>query len=127
MSERLSLFSYAKAGYYYWTPVRWDAEQTNGGGFSTGFNAGALFRMTGPFTVGLSFGYDYLADLYNGMNVNLAVSLDFPGLEGANFDVDIKDIKIIPLYPVLYGYGEKHRKARRERRQHPVLYGTVYG
>lgn len=103
-NERLSLYTSGRAGYYYWTPFDWDAEDSNGGGFTVGGGAGVLFRIAGPFTMGLNFSYEYLSSLYNGLSVNIAVELDFPGLESENIDVEIYDIKIIPLYPVLYGY-----------------------
>ena len=104
LGDRFSLFANGKAGYYYWTPVDWDAGETNGGGFIAGGSIGALFRIAGPFTLGASAEYDYLGNLYNGLSVNIAVRLDFPGLKGDSIDSELDEIKIIPLYPVLYGY-----------------------
>ncbi len=107
-TERLSVYAAGKAGYYYWAPLAWDAEGVNGGGFTAGGGAGALFRITGPLTLGANVSYEYLNKLYNGISVNLAVNFDFPGLKSESIDVEIDDIRIIPLFPVLYGYYSNH-------------------
>jgi tetratricopeptide (TPR) repeat protein len=104
LGDRFSVYAKGRAGYYHWGPVDWDAEGSTGGGFITGASAGALFRIAGPFTAGLTASYGYYAGLYNGLSINLAVKLDFPGLPDENIDIELNDIKLMPLYPVLYGY-----------------------
>ena len=103
-NNRLSIYASAKAGYYHWSPLDWDAGESNGGGFGTGGNAGVMFRVAGPFTLAAGAAYEYLAELYNGLSISLTARLDFPGLEDEKIDIELEEIKTIPLFPVLYSY-----------------------
>lgn len=100
--------SSGRAGYYYWGPVGWEADGSNGGGLFAGGGGGALFRLSGPFTLGAEVSYDYYSELYNGLGLKLAVTLDFPALEGESNSIHIQNIKLYPLFPVLYGYYNNH-------------------
>jgi hypothetical protein len=107
--DRFSVFAQGKVGYYYWGPGGgWDAGDSNGGGLTVGGGAGALFRIAGPFTVGAGVAYDFYSKLYNGFSFRLAVRLDFPGLEKETGTLKIQDIRLQPLFPVLYSYYDNH-------------------
>ena len=108
LGRRFSLFADARAGYYYWGPGGWDAEGVNGGGLTFGGSAGGLFRIGGPFTLGAGVSYDYYAKLYNGLSFRLSVRLDFPALERERGTVELRKIKLMPLFPVLFSYYDNH-------------------
>ncbi len=105
LNDRLSLFSGGQAGYYYWNPGGgWDADDSNGSGLVLSADAGVLFRIAGPFTLGTGVSYDYYNNLYNGVSFHLAVHLDYPELKREGLDLDMGNIRLIPLFPVLYSY-----------------------
>ena len=106
--DRFSVYAEGHAGYYYWGAGGWDAGDTTGGGLVFGGGAGALFRVAGPFTLGLGASYDYYSNLYNGLNITLAVSLDFPALEKETGTLELQEIQFLPLFPVLYSYYAKN-------------------
>ncbi len=108
LSERLSLVASGRAGYYYWGPVGWDSGGANGGGLFLGAGAGAFFRIAGPLTLGAEVSYNLYSNLFNGIGFKLNVSLDFPGLESEKNNLEIKGIKLLPLFPVLYSYYDNH-------------------
>ncbi len=104
LGERLSLVADATVGYYVWDAAGWDAGESTGGDPVFGGGAGARFRVAGPVTLGAEVSYDYYANLYNGLNVTLSASLDFPALEKETGTLELQDIRVLPLFPVLYGY-----------------------
>ncbi len=108
LSDRLSLFAAGRTGYYYWGPVGWEADGENGGGLFLGGGGGALFRLSGPATLGAELSYDYYSDLYNGLGIKLAVSLDFPALKTESNAIEVRSIKLHPLFPVLFSYYGGH-------------------
>ena len=108
LGRRFSLFADGRVGYYYWGPGGWDAGGGNGGGLTFGGSAGGLFRIGGPFTLGAGVSYDYYAKLYNGLSFRLSVRLDFPALERERGTVELREIKLMPLFPVLYSYYSSH-------------------
>ncbi|MBU0955229.1 MAG: tetratricopeptide repeat protein [Spirochaetes bacterium] len=104
LGDRLSLFAEGLAGYYQWDASGWDAGENAGGGFVAAASAGALFRIAGAFTMGAGVSYDYYDKLYNGLRLQLSVTLDLPGLAGERSSIEIREIRLMPLFPVLYSY-----------------------
>ncbi|MBN2873778.1 MAG: hypothetical protein JXM71_01685, partial [Spirochaetales bacterium] len=106
--ERFSLYASGQGGYYQWQGAGWDAGDVAGGGFVLGGSGGALFKVAGNFTLGASVSYDYYSSLYNGLGVSLALSLDYPGMAAPTGSVILEDIRLLPLFPVLYSYYTSH-------------------
>ena len=109
LNDRFSLYTGGQAGYYYWNPGGgWNADDSNGSGLVLCADTGALFRLAGPLTLGAGISYDYYDDLYNGISFKLALHLDYPELEKEGLDLDMGNIRLLPLYPVLYSYYGSH-------------------
>jgi tetratricopeptide (TPR) repeat protein len=108
LGERFSLYANGQGGYYQWGGKGWDAADSAGGGLVVGGGAGALFKVAGNFTIGARVSYDYYSSLYNGLGVSLALSLDYPGMEAPSGKVILEDIRLLPLFPVLYSYYTSH-------------------
>ena len=109
LNDRFSLYTGGQAGYYYWNPGGgWNADDSNGSGLVLSADTGALFRLAGPLTLGAGISYDYYDDLYNGISFKLALHLDYPELEKEGLDLDMGNIRLLPLYPVLYSYYGSH-------------------
>ncbi len=102
--RRFSIYAGGRVGYYYRSTGEWDSENFSGGGFYTGGGVGGLFRVSGPFTLGAGVSYDYYSELYNGLRISLSGRLDFPGLKEETGSLELRDIKLLPLFPVLYSH-----------------------
>lgn len=103
LGERLSLFADIQGGYYYWGSAGWESGVNNSGGFALAAGGGALFRIAGPLTLGAAVSYRYYDALYNGLSISLKARLDFPALPNAESPLRIEEIRLLPLFPVLYG------------------------
>lgn len=108
INERLSFSAGVRAGYYYWGASGWEPDVSNVGGVLLSGSAGALFRISGPFTAGVSAGYDYYSNLFNGLRLGIGMRLDFPGLDQQKSTIEIDTIRLLPLFPVLYRYYDSH-------------------
>lgn len=122
LGSRFTLYGYGLFGYYQWSPIGWDSGDGSGGSLMVRGSAGLNFRLTGPFTLGLAGSYDYLGGLYNGFSVNLALKFDIPitprsrqprietymdkkpGRLETGKGVELRDINLTHLFPVLYKY-----------------------
>ena len=63
-----------------------------------------LVRISSTFTAGLNAAYDYYNNLYNGLRLGLNMSLDFPGIQLHKITIEIDNIKLFPLFPVLWSF-----------------------
>ena len=128
LGNRFSLYARGGAGYYYFDAMGWDSGGSNGGGLTYGGGAGAAVRLFGSFSLGLGASYDYYNQLYNGLSVSLYGRLDFgPGakeravrvysdtqeiqideMKSNGMGVQLQDIELINLYPVLYKYYDSN-------------------
>ncbi|TFG59473.1 MAG: transglutaminase domain-containing protein, partial [Spirochaetales bacterium] len=127
LGDRCALLGHGEVGYYYWTSAGWDAGGTNGGGLMISAGAKGTFRIAGPFTLGVGVSYDYYANLYNGLRFELAARFVFssavqpkpaarkppaeikpePLIETGK-GVEMRDIKLFQLFPVLYKYYDNN-------------------
>lgn len=126
LGERFAVHAFGHIGYYYWGPAGWDTGGGNGGDLLFRGGAGGSFRIAGPFAVGLGVSYDYLGKLYNGLSLSLVARLDFPltaappkprevpaekikpqPLEKGK-GVELRDINLTHLFPVLYKYYDSN-------------------
>ncbi len=121
LGDRFAMLAQGNVGYYYWNGIDWDATGVNGGGLMINAGTGAVFRIAGPFSLGVGASYDYYADLYNGLRFDVAFQLDFPiaggerpvrektepkqkpePLKEKGEGVELGDIRLFTLFPVLY-------------------------
>jgi hypothetical protein len=108
LGDRLSLHAELLGGYYYWGASGWDPGIDNVGGFVLSGGAGALMRISSSFTAGLKATYSYYNNLYNGFSIGVNMRLDFPGIQLQNSNIEIDNIDLFPLFPVLYRYYNTH-------------------
>ncbi|TFG62149.1 MAG: hypothetical protein E4H36_08675 [Spirochaetales bacterium] len=127
LGDRFALLGHGGFGYYYWNSAGWDAGGTNGGGLMISAGAKGTFRIAGPFTLGVGVAYDYYANLYNGLRFELVARFIFSSavqpkpavkksaaevkpepLNETGKGVEIRDVKLFPLFPVLYKYYDNN-------------------
>lgn len=127
VGERIVLSAHGSAGYYYFNTVGWDAEGGIGGNFIFGGGADGIFRFTNAFALGLGVSYDYYSSLFNCFGLSLTARMDFPIavrerpvrekkskeiksqlLDEKGKGLEIRDITLAPLFPVLYKYYDKN-------------------
>ena len=127
IGERIVLSAHGSAGYYYFNTVGWDAVGGTGGDFVFAGGAGGIFRLTDAFALGLGVSFDYYSSLYNGFGISLTARMDFPLtvrerpvkeskpkeivpelLDEKGNGLEIRDITLTPLFPVLYKYYDKN-------------------
>ncbi|MBF9016431.1 MULTISPECIES: lipopolysaccharide assembly protein LapB [unclassified Oceanispirochaeta] len=125
LGDKFSIFARAGAGYYFFNALGWDTGGNNGGGLRFGGAGGGAFNIAGPFSMGLGLSYDYYSDLYNGLGISINARFDFvsetgkravrdysaddnkkidPMKEGKGKGVELRDMELITLFPVLYKY-----------------------
>jgi len=127
INEKITLSAYGTAGYYYFNTVGWDAADGTGGDLVFSGGAGGTFQLTGRWALGMGLSYDYYSSLYNGFGISLSARMDFPLtvrerpvreskpkkivpelLDEKGKGLEIRDITLVPLFPVLYKYYDKH-------------------
>lgn len=127
MSEKIVLSAFGTAGYYYFNTVGWDAANGTGGDLVFGGGAGGTFQLTDMWALGLGVSYDYYSSLYNGFGLSLTARMNFPLtvkkrpvreqkpkeivpqlLDEKGKGLEIRDITLAPLFPVLYKYYDKN-------------------
>ena len=65
------------------------------------------FNFTPSFSLGISAGYKYLYDIYNGANAGLALRF-VPGSGSSRSKIEIPEIQFIPVFPVFYSYYDEN-------------------
>lgn len=124
LGERLLLSAYGSAGYYYFDTIGWNMTGGTGGDFVFSGGAEGSFQLTKTLALGLGVSYDYYLKLYNGIGVTLAARMDFPLkaaekklkpktpaiqlLDEKGKGVELRDISLSPLFPVLYKYYDNN-------------------
>ena len=127
MGDNLVLYANGSIGYYYFNTIGWDAVDGTGGDLVFSGGAGGTFKLTNKLSLGLGFSYDYYSSLYNGFGISLSARMDFPLtvrerpvreskpkeivpelLDEKGKGLEIRDITLSPLFPVLYKYYDKN-------------------
>ena len=67
----------------------------------------ASFNFTPSFSLGISGGYKYLYDIYNGINAGLTLRF-VPGSGTSRSKLEIPEIQFIPVFPVFYSYYDEN-------------------
>jgi len=65
------------------------------------------FNFTPSFSLGISAGYKYLYEIYNGMSAGLSVSFT-PGGSESKSKIIIPEIQFDPVFPVFYSYYDEN-------------------
>ena len=109
IGNRFIINTHAIAGLYYWSPVDWDIERENIGGFLFGGGTGLSFQLSKSFSIGLDVSYKYYSQLYNGISSSIAVGWNRDLTREQLFEergkgLELLNISISPIFPVLYKY-----------------------
>lgn len=115
LGERLTVSAGGMAGYYHWFPSGWDAGGMNGGGFAFTAGAGGAYGFTDRLSMEFSVGYGYYLQLMNQLEVSLFLKINLPDADGKapveklkGKGVDITDLHLGPVFPVMYSYYDSH-------------------
>lgn len=127
INEKITLSAYGTVGYYYFNTVGWDAADGTGGDLVFSGGSTGTFQLTDMWALGLGVSYDYYSSLYNGFGISLNVRMDFPlavrerpvreqktkeivpqFLDEKGKGLELRDITLLPLFPVLYKYYDKN-------------------
>lgn len=136
LGDRFALLIHGSAGYYTWTGVGWDPGDVETASWMAQGGADAVFRLTGPFSLGVGAYFDYYDQLYNGLGFDMTLRLDFPltaakesvtaepvpdaipqpltGMDNlqsrnpGNADLSVEGIELKQLFPVLYKYYDEN-------------------
>ena len=124
LGNRFGLNIFGNFGYYSWNPVGWDAGDGNGGDFYIKTGAAGTFKLSGPFSLGIGSSYDFMKNLYNGINFSLLLKMDVPvkSSSGTSFmpggmqpqtledgrGIGLQEITLNQLFPVLYKYYDNN-------------------
>ena len=123
IGDKILLSAYGTVGYYYFGTSGWTAPGGTGGDLAYAGGLDGTFRITKAFSLGMGVSYDYYSKLYNGIGIRLSARYEFPLAakerpvrvrdsgdepqlmeEEKGRGVELRDIAISPLYPVLYKY-----------------------
>lgn len=128
LGKKLALHANASVGYYYYDSIGWDSP-VSGSDLALSGGAGFTFLLTDLFSIGLGASYDYYFNFYNGFSFNLSTRLNFPFqrtrrpaevsepertdpepelLDETGSGVEIRDIELLALFPVLYKYYDSN-------------------
>jgi len=124
LGSRVLLSAHGQVGYYSWTPTGWESNKTGGSHLLCG-GAGGAFRLTPSLSVGGRVSYSFYNQLYNGVQIGFSFIYDMPlssfsNRTDTNIDMRpiplsekaeglvIEQLKLNPVFPVLYAHYEKH-------------------
>ncbi len=113
LGEKFVLSAYAGVGYYYFDTIGWNASGGTGGNFMINGGARGSLMITKALALGLGVSYQYYSELYNSISLNLAVEWKQKFVKQQLFEekgegLELLDIKLSPLFPVLYKYYDSH-------------------
>jgi hypothetical protein len=113
LGKKFVLSVHAGVGYYYFNTIGWDASGGTGGNFLIDGGAQGSLKLTNSLALGLGVSYHYYSKLYNSISLNLAVEWKQKFAKQQLFDergegLELLDIKLAPLFPVLYKYYDTH-------------------